>query len=56
MLRIYAFLILFLDIVAIIDIVQGNKDTERKLLWILAVLFLPLFGPVLYYVIGKSKQ
>ncbi len=55
MLRIYAFLIIILDAAAIIDIVKGNKDPERKLLWILAVLFLPLLGPLLYFFIGKSR-
>lgn len=46
-------LILVIDIIVIIDILKSNKDTERKVLWIIAVVFLPILGPVLYYLIGK---
>ncbi len=53
--RIISFLILVIDIVVIIDIIKGNKDTEKKILWIIAVVFLPVLGPVLYYVLGKGK-
>jgi hypothetical protein len=51
--RLLYFLILVIDILVIIDIVRSNKDTEKKLLWIIAVVFLPVLGPILYYVIGK---
>ncbi len=47
-------LILILDIVVIIDIVNGKKDTEKKILWIIAVVMLPVLGPILYYVVGKK--
>lgn len=46
--------ILVIDVIVIIDIIRGNKDMEKKILWIIAVLFLPIIGPVLYYVIGKK--
>jgi hypothetical protein len=52
--RIISFIILIIDIVVIIDIIKGPKDTEKKILWIIAVVFLPLLGPILYYVIGKK--
>jgi len=52
--RIISFIILVIDIVVIIDIIKGPKDTEKKILWIIAVVFLPLLGPILYYVIGKK--
>ena len=51
--RLLYFIILVIDILVIIDIVRSNKDTEKKLLWIIAVVFLPVLGPILYYVIGK---
>jgi hypothetical protein len=53
--RLIALLILVVDVVAIIDILKGNKDTEKKILWIIAVVFLPVLGPILYYFIGKGK-
>jgi hypothetical protein len=53
--RLISLLILIIDIIVIIDIVKSNKDTERKILWIIAVVFLPVLGPILYYFIGKKK-
>ncbi len=47
-------IILIIDVVVIFDIVRSNKDTEKKVLWIIAVIFLPILGPILYYFIGKK--
>lgn len=54
MARLLSLLVLILDIIAIMDILKSNKDTEKKILWIIAVVFLPLLGPILYYVM-KNK-
>lgn len=54
--RLISFIILIIDVIVIIDIVKSSKDTERKVLWIIAVVFLPLLGPVLYYVIGRKTS
>jgi len=51
--RLISLLILVLDVVVVIDILRSNKDNEKKILWIIAVVFLPVLGPILYYVIGK---
>jgi hypothetical protein len=53
--RLIYFLILVIDILVIIDILRGNKDTERKVLWIIAVVLLPVLGPILYFVFGKNR-
>ena len=53
--RIISFVILVIDIVVIIDIIRGPKDTEKKILWIIAVVFLPILGPILYYILGKKE-
>ncbi|MBS1506243.1 MAG: PLDc_N domain-containing protein [Bacteroidetes bacterium] len=52
--RLISLLILVLDIVVILDILKSNKDMEKKVLWIIVVIFLPLLGPVLYYLLGKK--
>ena len=52
--RLLSFLILIIDIVVIIDILKSNKDNEKKILWIIAVVFLPVLGPILYYFLGKK--
>jgi hypothetical protein len=53
--RLISFIILIIDILVIIDIVKSKKDTEKKILWIIAVVFLPILGPILWYVVGKKK-
>jgi hypothetical protein len=53
--RLISLLILIIDILVIVDILRSNKETEKKILWIIAVVFLPVLGPILYYFIGKNK-
>lgn len=55
MVRLLGILVLILDVIVIYDIIKSNKDVEKKILWIIAILFLPLFGPLLYYVVGKGN-
>jgi hypothetical protein len=52
--RLLYLIVVVIDIIVIVDIVRVNKDTEKKVLWIIAVIFLPVLGPILYYVIGKK--
>lgn len=52
--RLIALLILIIDIVVVLDILKSDKDNEKKMLWIIAVVFLPVLGPILYYFIGKK--
>ena len=47
-------IILIIDVIVVMDILRSNKDMEKKILWIIAVIFLPVLGPLLYYVIGKK--
>ena len=42
-------------IVAIIDVVKSNRDTERKALWIIAIIILPLIGSLLWYLVSRDK-
>ena len=53
--RVISLVILIIDIIVIVDIVRSNKDTEKKILWIIAVVFLPVLGPALYYFLGKNR-
>lgn len=52
--RLISILILVIDIIVILDILKSTKDSEKKILWIIAVIFLPLLGPILWYVVGKK--
>jgi hypothetical protein len=53
MTRIISLIILIIDIIVIVDILRSNKDTEKKILWIIAVVFLPVLGPILWYLTAK---
>ncbi|MEQ8364196.1 MAG: PLDc N-terminal domain-containing protein [Cyclobacteriaceae bacterium] len=55
MIRLLGILVLVLDVIVVLDIYRSDKDTEKKVLWILIVFFLPLLGPLLYYVVGKGR-
>lgn len=54
--KLVSLIILIIDIIAIVDIVKSGKDTEKKVLWIIAVVFLPVLGPLLYYFLGKKGR
>ena len=45
--------VLVLDGLAIYDVFNGGKDSEKKVLWIAVILFLPLAGPILYYLLAR---
>jgi len=47
--------ILVLDVIAIVDCLQNQKDTQKKILWVLLILLLPLVGLILYYLMGREK-
>ena len=49
-------LVLLLDIWALISILQGGGTPVEKLIWVLIILFLPLIGFILWYLIGPGSK
>jgi len=47
-------LILFADIYAILKIAQSNAGTGAKAAWIVAVLLLPVFGLIIWFLFGPG--
>ena len=47
-------IILIFEIIAIIDVVKSSKDTGKKVLWIVLIVFLPVIGLILYYLTGRK--
>ncbi len=45
-------LILIGDVWAIINIFQSSASNEKKLIWTVVVLLLPLLGLILWYFLG----
>jgi hypothetical protein len=43
------------DIIAVVDCIRSNKDTGKKILWIILILILPVLGLLLYYFIGRKQ-
>jgi len=48
----WGLLVLAGDIWAIINIFQSSTSNEKKLIWTLVVVLLPLLGLVLWYFLG----
>ena len=49
-------IILILDIWAVVTIVQGGGPVERKVLWIVLILVLPVIGLVLWLLIARRAR
>src|SRR5438105_15243741 len=49
-------LILIGDIWAIINIFQSSVSNEKKLIWIIAVVLLPLLGLILWFFLGPRER
>jgi hypothetical protein len=49
-------LVLAGDIWAIINIVQSSASNEKKLLWVLVVVLLPLLGLILWFFLGPRDR
>ncbi len=43
-------------IIAFIDILKNEFEGSNKLIWLLAVIFVPVIGSIVYFVIGKKQR
>jgi len=49
--------ILALFLISAIDILRFRFVSDiEKLIWIVVVIFVPIFGPILYLLIGKKQK
>ncbi len=46
------FILLVLDVWAIVSIVSARASTGKKVLWVLLVLILPLLGFIIWFIAG----
>jgi hypothetical protein len=49
---VWGLLVLIGDVWAILNIFQSSASNEKKLLWILVVVLLPLLGLILWFFLG----
>jgi len=48
----WSLLVLAGDIWAVINILQSSASNEKKLIWVLVVVLLPVLGLILWYFLG----
>ena len=48
-------LVLVLDIIALVDVLKSSMNTDKKILWIILIVLLPVIGMLLYFLIGKKQ-
>lgn len=53
---IWGVLLLAGDVWAIINVSQSAASNEKKLIWIVAVILLPLLGLILWYFLGPRSS
>jgi hypothetical protein len=53
MIRIIGILIIIVDILAIIDVWRKESNLEKRLLWTVVILLLPMAGPIAWYLISR---
>ena len=51
-----ALVMLILWVIAFIDVLRGNFTGNNKLIWFLAVTFVPLIGLIVYFFIGRKQK
>jgi hypothetical protein len=49
-------LVLIADVWAIVNILQSNSDTAKKVVWTVVVLVLPVIGFILWLLMGPRSQ
>ncbi len=49
-------LVLIGDIWALINILQSSAANDKKLLWVVVVVLLPLLGLILWYFLGPRNR
>jgi hypothetical protein len=56
MIRLVSFVVLILDIVALVSLLKSSADTGTKVLWALLIVCLPFLGMVLYFLMGPGRR
>lgn len=49
-------LILLFPLLALISVLKNNFTGNDKIIWVLVIIFLPFFGSILYFAVGRSKK
>lgn len=55
-LLLFVFVPSVLWIISLVDILRSNFPGNNKLVWVFVVLFFPLIGAILYFIIGHAQK
>jgi len=47
---------LVLLLIALIDLLRRQKTRGPKWAWVLAILFIQIFGPIAYLIFGRAEE
>jgi hypothetical protein len=50
------FVQLILLVVALLDLLKREKTRGPKWVWVLVILFVNLFGPIIYFLFGRDNE
>lgn len=53
MVRIWGLLILIIAILAVVDVWKRENSMEKRLLWTVVIILLPVVGPLAWYAISR---
>ena len=53
MARIWFTIVIVIDVLAILDVWRSDSSNERKLLWTVIILLLPVIGPLAWYAVSR---
>lgn len=43
-------------VVALVDCLRSNFESNTKLIWVIVIIFLPILGALLYFLIGRGQK
>jgi len=47
---------LLLWIIALVDCLKSEFKGNDKVIWVIVILFFPVVGPILYFIIGRGQK
>lgn len=54
MARVWFILILIIDVLAILDVWKRDSNNEKRILWTVVILLLPIAGPLAWYAVSRK--
>ncbi|KAF9146623.1 hypothetical protein EC957_010056 [Mortierella hygrophila] len=52
----FGLIILILDLIAIFEVLNSNRNVTSKVLWSLLIFLFPILGLVLYFLFGGREE